>query len=102
MARDLLDFGPRRLAASFAHMVADRVEVKLPLISAPALVVRGERDSIVPRRWGQEVANLLPRGAYAEIPGAGHALNFSRPADLARLVLPFLSVPMPEHAGTTR
>ena len=57
----------------------------------PTLVVRGERDPIVPQYWAEEVARILPRGRLAVVPEAGHALNYSRPHDLARLVRAYLS-----------
>jgi pimeloyl-ACP methyl ester carboxylesterase len=91
LARDWVACGPRRYAETLAGMVADPVERKLHLVPVPALVVRGARDPIVPRRWAREVAQALPQGRLAEVPGAGHTLNWSAPKDLARLVRPLLS-----------
>ena len=72
-------------------MFADRIEEKLPGISVPAMVVHGERDFIVSRRWAAEVARLLRTDRLFAIPGAGHALNYSAPDELMRLIRPFLS-----------
>jgi len=43
-------------------MIRDPVERNLSIVRTPALVVRGDRDPIVPRKWAQEVAATLPRG----------------------------------------
>jgi 2-hydroxy-6-oxonona-2,4-dienedioate hydrolase len=91
--------GPRRFARTMRHMLEDRVEEKLPLVGAPALVVRGSEDRIVSQRWAEEAARLLPRGGLAVIPGAGHAINFSHPRELRRAVLPFL---LGRDGGVTR
>jgi pimeloyl-ACP methyl ester carboxylesterase len=44
IARDYLDCGPRRLLGTLAHAFADRIERKLPRVTVPTLVARGERD----------------------------------------------------------
>jgi pimeloyl-ACP methyl ester carboxylesterase len=74
----------------FVEMVRDPVETKLAHVHAPTLVVRGERDPIVPRAWAEEVAGALPRGRLVEIAGAPHAANYSAPDAVARLTLDFL------------
>ena len=82
--------GARRLAGTFRHMLADRIEDKLPRVAAPALAVRGTRDRIVPQAWAERAARLLPRGRLAVIPGAAHAINFSYPREFKAAMLPFL------------
>ncbi|HEX7185589.1 MAG TPA: alpha/beta fold hydrolase [Thermoanaerobaculia bacterium] len=87
--RDYGRAGLRRIARELQVMFEDRIEDNLPRITAPALVLRGERDAIVPQRWAEEVA----RGLGAEvrvIPGAGHALNYSAADELMRMIRPFL------------
>lgn len=89
---DYLRAGPRRTLATLRHALADPVERKLPLVSAPALVVRGGRDPIASQAWCEEVAAALPRGQLLVVPGAPHAVNHVRPAELARATLEFLSL----------
>jgi pimeloyl-ACP methyl ester carboxylesterase len=89
--RDLLRAGLGRGWRTFRYALADRIEAKLPLVQAPALVVRGSRDPIVPERWAEEAARLLPRGRLAVIPGAPHAINYSAPDELVRILRSFLS-----------
>jgi pimeloyl-ACP methyl ester carboxylesterase len=79
--------------AGFVEMLSDPVETKLARVAAPTLVVRGARDPIVPRRWAEEVAALLPRGRLVEVAGAAHAVNFTAPDELARLTLAHLAEP---------
>jgi 2-hydroxy-6-oxonona-2,4-dienedioate hydrolase len=91
VARDFLDMGPRRTIGTIRQMLRDRIEAKLPLVRAPTLVVRGARDTIVPRRWAEAATRSLPRGRLATIPGAGHTVNYNAPGAVARLVLAFLA-----------
>ena len=82
--------GMRRFAGTFRHMLADRIEEKLPRVDATKLVVRGTRDHIVSQAWAERVASLLPRSHLAVIPGAAHAINFSYPHQFKATMLAFL------------
>jgi pimeloyl-ACP methyl ester carboxylesterase len=73
-------------------MIANRIEGKLPLVTAPTLIVWGTRDYIVPRRSVERVANLIPDARLAVIPGAAHGMNYSHPRPFARCVLAFLRI----------
>src|SRR5262245_53487964 len=85
-ARDTAGMGPRALLATVRSALADRIEERLPLIEQPVLVVRGEKDQFVSARWAERVTSLLPRGELVVIPGEPHAVNFTRPDLVARLV----------------
>ena len=87
---DYVRMGPRLLLQELRHMVADHELEKMSLVRAPALVVRGARDAVVPREWAQTVADALRAGTVREVRRWGHALNFSAPEALARIVEPFL------------
>jgi len=80
-----------RLARTFRYALEDRIEEKLPHVRVPALVVRGSEDPIVPQRWAEEAARLLPRGRLIVVSGAPHTLVYDAPSELARVVRPFLS-----------
>ena len=88
--RDYLRAGFRRLRREMAFAFADRIEQKLALISVPSLVVRGERDAVVPQAWAAEVARKLRAGDVRVIRGKGHALNYSAADELMRVIRPFL------------
>jgi pimeloyl-ACP methyl ester carboxylesterase len=88
--RDLVDAGLRRAARTFWIALGDRIEEKLPAVQVPALVTRGAVEPVVSRRWAEQAADLLPRGEFAEVPGAPHDANYTSAGPLAALVLPFL------------
>ncbi|MGC8474882.1 MAG: alpha/beta fold hydrolase [Acetobacteraceae bacterium] len=60
-------------------------------VRAPALVVWGEDDRIVPVSAGHAYARALPGARFATVPAAGHFVDMEQPAALARLVLDFLA-----------
>jgi pimeloyl-ACP methyl ester carboxylesterase len=98
---DLMRMGPRRFVQIVRVMLDDCIEVKLPRITVPTLVVRGSRDPIAPQRWAEDAARLLPHGRLAVLPGAGHAANYSTPDRLVAAVLPFIrALTDPPDAGS--
>jgi 2-hydroxy-6-oxonona-2,4-dienedioate hydrolase len=90
-AREYPRCGLHRLLKTFRYALEDHIEEKLPHVRVPALVVRGSKDPIVPQRWAEEVAKLLPKGKLAVVPGAPHTVVYDAPLELARVVSPFLS-----------
>lgn len=66
--------------------LADRIEERLPRITQPAVVVYGERDGFIGRDWAERAASLLPHGRLVVVPGAPHAVHFTRPELIAELV----------------
>jgi 2-hydroxy-6-oxonona-2,4-dienedioate hydrolase len=90
MLLDYLSAGLRRSLATFRYALEDRIEDKLPHLRVPTLVVRGERDPIVPQRWAERAARLLPEGRLVVVPGAAHTMNYAAPSELARVVRSFL------------
>jgi 2-hydroxy-6-oxonona-2,4-dienedioate hydrolase len=90
-AREYPRCGLRRLVKTAKYALEDRIEEKLPRVRVPALVVRGSKDPIVPQQWAEEVAQLLPMGKLAVVPGAPHTVVYDAPLELARVVRPFLS-----------
>ena len=96
---DYLRAGARRLLAELEHMLRHPMELRLPGLTMPTLVLRGTWDRVVPRRWAEEAAALLPRGSLVEIPAAGHAAHFTRARATAERIL--ATVPRaPRPAGT--
>ena len=89
--RDTWSAGLRETLSTAHYLLDDPIEAKLPALQMPILVVSGSRDPIAPPRWSAELAELLPHGQLRILPGGGHALNYSEPARLLELVLPFLN-----------
>ena len=90
IALDYLRMGPRRLLQTARLMARDPVAAKLPRVDAPTLVVRGERDAIVSQGWAEHIAATVPRGRLAVVRGSAHAVHWSHPRELRRLVVDFL------------
>ena len=65
-------------------------ELAVEQIRAPALVVHGADDLIVPVENGRMLAERLPRGEYVELAGRGHNLMLEDPETFVRLVRDFL------------
>jgi 2-hydroxy-6-oxonona-2,4-dienedioate hydrolase len=91
LLRDLWDLGPRRAANMIRIALDDPIEQKLARSAAPTLIVRGSRDAIVPQRWAEEAARLLPNGQLVVIERAAHTINYSQPAWLVEAIWPFLN-----------
>ncbi len=89
-AYDYAIAGVRRSARTFKFMLQHRMEEVLPRLEAPTLVVRGAGDPIVPQRWAEEAARLLPLGRLVVIPGQAHCAHYGAPLELARVVRPFV------------
>ena len=88
--RDLWAIGPWRAWLTFRYALRDRIEEKLSHARAPALVVCGSRDPVVPRRWAEQVARLLPRGRLVILPGVPHVANYSAPTQFVRVIREFM------------
>ncbi|WP_447980062.1 alpha/beta fold hydrolase [Candidatus Nitrospira bockiana] len=82
--------GLRRIIGTIRIALDDRIEEKLPAIRAPVLVVRGDRDPVVPQEWAEEIAARLPNGRLAVIPGAAHTINYTKPGPFVDVIRPFL------------
>ncbi len=89
---DYAKAGPRRIRATIQMAIADRIEDKLPRIAARTLVVRGDKDPLVPQAWAEEVTRRLPRGELRVLPGLGHTINYTAPRDFVAALRPFLEV----------
>ena len=59
-------------------------------VRAPALVVWGDDDRIVPRSAGERYARALHQARFEIVPAAGHCVEMEQPAALASLVTPFI------------
>jgi pimeloyl-ACP methyl ester carboxylesterase len=59
-------------------------------VRAPALVVWGDDDKIVPKSAGELYARSLRQASFETVSGAGHCIDMEQPEALARLVIPFI------------
>jgi len=63
-----------------------RLPERLGLIGAPAVVVRGDRDGILPRAHASAYASAIRGARLAELPDCGHLPALERPAEIVALV----------------
>ncbi|MEE9207245.1 MAG: alpha/beta hydrolase [Gemmatimonadota bacterium] len=63
----------------------------LPDIAAPTLILKGPADTYVPPAWAKEIAGLIPRSRYIEIPETGHISHVSMSDEFNRIVLEWLA-----------
>lgn len=98
---------PAAVAADLAVLAKDRFSVKgvvaqaeaignysatreaIAGLTMPALVLHGDEDSVVPFKWGEELAEILPDGRFVRIAGAGHNYLVVDPATANTAVLDF-------------
>ena len=82
VAADYLRNGPLRTIRGARYMLEHDVVERLPHVRASTVVVRGERDPIVPQAWAEEVARLLPDARLDVIPGAAHCAHYTHPEEV--------------------
>lgn len=66
------------------------VRDRLDEVAAPTLAVCGERDELTPPACHEYLADNVPDGELAVIPGAAHLAMVERPAAFGRIVREFL------------
>ena len=81
--------GVPRYFAMVGKMREDDAIARARRVSAPTLVVRGRRDSIVSDRTARRLVAALPNGVYASLPDVAHAIEYDRPDLLLDTALPF-------------
>lgn len=84
--RSYLQAGPRWYFRKLRRMLDHRIELVLPEIAAPTLVVRGEHDRLAPRGWAEQVARMVQRGRYVEVADRGHETMVTAGERVAELV----------------
>src|SRR4051794_14469057 len=90
IVHDIFDAGPWRAARTLRRALDDPMEDKLGDIEAPTLVVRPERDHLVPEEWTNRVSELVPDSELVTLPKAAHTIGPKTAARLTALLVPFL------------
>lgn len=88
--REYFRAGPnlrRKVHATIAH----RPEDIYPKLQLPVLVLRGEHDLLVRRKWSRQVVEALPNGQLQEFPGRGHATIISDPEEPVAAIHDFVA-----------
>jgi len=92
MLRDYWRAGWRGILATARMALEDRLETKLPRVSAPTLVVRGSHDVLVSQQWAERMVQLLPRGELLVMPELAHTINYTAPVTFVEAIRPFLGL----------
>ena len=69
-------------------------------VRAPALVVWGDDDKIVPRSAGERYAALLPKARFVTVRAAGHCVEMEQPDELATMVCGFIDGELADRRAT--
>jgi pimeloyl-ACP methyl ester carboxylesterase len=82
-------------ARSLLRLLADprRYRAAMSAVTAPVLLIQGERDRLVPVTAARDVAARNPGWRYVELAGVGHVPQLQVPERVAAEVLDFLGVP---------
>lgn len=81
---------PEAYAASTEACFGAQLDHLLPGITAPAMVLWGERDEKTPRVLSERIAEQVPKAQLAVVPAAGHLSVLENPGEFTRLVREFL------------
>ncbi len=63
---------------------------QLQRITAPTLVITGDRDNVVPRGCQQQLVAGIPNAQWVVVKDSGHATPIDQPEEFNRIVLEFL------------
>jgi pimeloyl-ACP methyl ester carboxylesterase len=83
---DLLLAGPVRAVRWLMISLRDDQAARLPAVRQPVVTVAGERDPICPPPWVAAFGGTVQAGRVEVIQSAPHAMNFSAPDALARII----------------
>jgi 2-hydroxy-6-oxonona-2,4-dienedioate hydrolase len=83
-AFDFFRAGVRRALGTTREMFRDHIEHQLPLVTAPALIIRGGIDPTLPREAALTMKRLLPRGELLVIENEPHCVHYTDPVAVCR------------------
>jgi pimeloyl-ACP methyl ester carboxylesterase len=90
LARDAFRSGPATIAYAFARLLLDDARELMRHFNLPALVVWGERDPLVPLKYGRQIAGTIPNARLVVIPKAGHVPMWENAEAVNKALLDFL------------
>ena len=73
----------------FQRLYDPKLKARLARVTAPTLVLWGEKDGLMPLDYGRAYAKAIPGARFSTL-DAGHALPLERPAEFAAAVASFL------------
>ncbi|MEW2427701.1 alpha/beta hydrolase [Micromonospora sp. NPDC047644] len=91
LVRDVWNARPWRVLATLSHSVHNAIEADLVQITAPTVVLTGERDPLAPPRWRDQVTRLVPDADVVVVPGAPHNVATTDPLAVADAIRQLLA-----------
>ncbi len=88
--RDYLRAGIRRVIGTDIAADHDDTIATVAQLTVPLLVVRGERDGVVPTRDTRQLLEVAPHASFITIGRAAHAVHWSQPDALTAAINAFL------------
>ena len=83
---DLFRSNPRAMVRYLRASLDHRIEERLAAVTAPVLLIRGEFDPLVPRRWLRRLHRVTPDARILELPDAAHCPHERRPDEIAQAI----------------
>jgi pimeloyl-ACP methyl ester carboxylesterase len=90
LARDAFRSGPTAIALSFASLLRDDARPMIRRITAPTLLLWGERDPLVPLSYARQLAEMIPGSRLVIVPDAGHIPMWENAEAFNRELIGFL------------
>jgi pimeloyl-ACP methyl ester carboxylesterase len=87
---DYLRMGVRRYLQTSKYMVDNHIEDSLINTSTPCLIIRGEKDHIVPHTWAWYLESLSEHNSVHEIKGAPHAFQYKFAQEVKNICQTFI------------
>ena len=84
--REIAEIGPLRMVSAARRAIADPLALKLPGLTLPVLIVRGQRDRVAPDDWAREVEDRLVDARVAVLARVAHTIVYSAPDRLGALI----------------
>ena len=91
LVEQILQADPRGYRAAMRSLGSFDVRRRLKEISAPTLVITGEKDTTVPPKTQHLLVEAIPNARQVMIPGAGHAVTVEQPQKFNLALLNFLN-----------
>jgi pimeloyl-ACP methyl ester carboxylesterase len=95
---DMIDALPWRSVRALRTALSYPIEDRLGEIEAPTLVVRPERDHLVPAEWTERVAELIADAELVVLPKTAHSIGARHAVRLSALLAPFLAETVEDEA----
>ena len=94
---DSVRCGPRSYARMLRAVLTYPTEERIGDIAAPVLILRGQRDPVVPHSWARELSQRSDRAILVEVAGEGHIIMFGSPQIVAQHCLAAASLTALSH-----